>query len=206
MPVINIKISEDDYKKLQAEHKKMASAAFMSERHAAPPSFEEWLATRAASGICAEAAETGLNELRIFNAIEKLITSLGSHDFGLAHLSRVNSGKSARELAESIVRELDLSQQQSKRIHELLAYYAKSAREIADLAKVGVTHRVDRTLHEAYAELLDRTEKARARLGEDRALGRVEGASAMLVNLHVMDRQTAEEKVERFKLQARNPK
>jgi hypothetical protein len=54
--------------------------------------------------------------------------------------------------------------------------------------------------------LADRTDKSTERIGEERAIGRVEGAIAILVNMHVMDRHAAKEKTEAFKAQARNPK
>jgi hypothetical protein len=208
MPSINIVLSEDDYNKLQEDYKKMTAALPKRGLSALPPTFEEWLATKAITGHDTAAASGGLDDVRAFNAIEKLITSLRSHDFGLAHLGKhgMSSTISAQQLAENLVRNLNLSQQQMKRIQDLIEYYSKGAKETADLAHVGVTNRAYGALHEAYRELVDRTEKAVDRLGEERAIGRVEGAIAILVNMHVMDRQIAKEKAGAFRLQIHNLK
>lgn len=207
MPFINISLSEDEYNRLQEEHKKAVARA-KHDLTALPSTFEEWIATRAVSGSDGAPSDGGLDDLRAFNAIEKLITSLRSHGFGLAHLGKQDGvpADAARELAETIVRDLRLSQQQLKRIQELVEYYSRGAKEIADVAHVGVTNRAYGALHEAYRDLADRTDKSVERIGEERAIGRVEGAIAILVNVHVMDRQAAKEKTEAFKAQARNPK
>jgi hypothetical protein len=208
MPTINLALSEDDYHQLREEYKKMALAWPKPGLASLPPTFEEWVTTRAMAAN--NVADGGsLDDLRVFAAIEKLITSLRTHGFGLAHLGkhdRPSSSGSAQELAESIVSDLKLPQQQLKRIQELVDYYSKGAKEIADMAQVGITNRAYGALHEAYRELLERTDQAVERLGEERAIGRVEGAVAILVTTHVMDRQTAQEKTEAFKMQARNPK
>jgi hypothetical protein len=207
MPMINISISADDYNKLQEEYRKMAIAWPRPGLAALPPTFEEWAGARAASGDGASMEDTGLNDIRVFTAIEKTITSLQAHDFGLAHFGKQETmlSRSARAFAESLVRSLRLSQHQLKRVQELVEYYAKGAKEIADAAHVGVTNRAYGALHEAYRELVERTDKAADRLGEQRAIGRVEGAIAILVSLNVMDREAAQQKTDAFKLQVRNP-
>jgi hypothetical protein len=207
MPAINISLSDDEYNRLQEEHKKVVARA-KHDFSVLPPTFEEWIAGRATTGNGTAENDDELDAVRAFNAMEKLITSLRSHGFGLAHLGKQDSvpADSARELADTIVRDLRLSPQQSKRIQELVEYYSKGAREIADAAHVGITNRAYGALHEAYRDLADRTDKSTERIGEERAIGRVEGAIAILVNMHVMDRHAAKEKTEAFKAQARNPK
>ena len=204
MPIVNIALKDDDYNKLQDEYKKAAIAWPEAQIAASFPTFEQWLGARAIADGTPQASgqAIGLDDVRVFNGIEKLIIALRPHGFGLAHIGKHNSSMadSARELAETIVRDLHLSQQQTKRIQELVE------KEIADLAHVGVTNRTYGALHEAYRELVERTDKALDRLGEERAIGRVEGAIAILVNVHVMDRQLAKEKADAFKTQARNPK
>ena len=59
--------------------------------------------------------------------------------------------------------------------------------------------------HEVYRALVERTWDALARLGEQRAIGRVESAIAILVGMQVMDRQSARQKAEAFKSRVRNP-
>lgn len=207
MAVINISFSEDEYSRLKEEHKKVVARA-KHDLTTLPPTFEEWIAARAANSNDATASDAGLDDVRAFNVIEKLITSLRLHGFGLAHLGKqdIPPAEAARELAEAIVSDLNLSQQQARRIQEVVEYYSKGAKEIADAGQVGVTNRTYGALHEAFRDLVDRADKSVDRIGEERAIGRVEGAIAILVNVHVMDRQAAKEKTEAFKAQARNPK
>jgi hypothetical protein len=202
MPTINISVSEVDCNKLKEDYRKMAIAWPRSGRTDLPPSFEEWLAARAMNG------DTTVTDMRVFAAIEKTVTSLQAHGFGLAHFGNQGPApqESAQALAASLVTDLKLSQHQQKRIRELFGYYAKTAKEIADAGHVGVTNRAYGALHETYRELAERTANATERLGEQRAVGRVEGAIAVLVGMNVMDRETATEKTDTFKLQVRNPK
>ncbi|RJG05751.1 hypothetical protein D3870_06710 [Noviherbaspirillum cavernae] len=208
MPVINITLNDDAYNALQDEYRKMAIAWPRPGRAALPPGFDEWLAARAIGGEVEALPRAALDDVRTFTAIEKLITRLAQHGFGLAHLAKNDASlpDAARELSESLVGDLNLPSQQRKRIEELIEYYAKSAKEIADLGRVGVTNRAYGALHEACRDLVERTGSAVDRLGEERGVGRAEGAIAMLVSLGVMDRKTGTEKTEAFKLQARDSK
>ncbi len=209
MPSINITLTDHEYRLLSDEYKKMSIDWLQANNSSVPPVFEQWLATHLMAGVGnAATPEREVAELRIFNAIEKLITGLQAHDFGLAHLERHDSAlsESAAALGHAIAASLTLTQPRAKRIQELIEYYAKSPREIADLARVVVTNRAYGALHEAYRELVERTEKAVDHLGDDKALGRVEGAVAILVNLQVMNRQAAKQKTEAFKATLRDRK
>jgi hypothetical protein len=205
MPAININVSDDDYDKLRQEYKQMALSFLKTGLDVLPPEFEDWLAARVTCGIGEDAEETGPNELRSFDAIEKLVTSLGSHGYALARLGKKDSlaTNMARPLAETLVKDLRLAPHQLKRVQDLLEYYSKSASEIADMSNIGVTKRGYIALHDAYRELFNRTDKALERLDEERAIGRIEGAAAVLVNVRVMDRDTATQQTEAFKVQAR---
>jgi hypothetical protein len=208
MPEINITVSDDDYEKLQLEYKQMALSLLKPGMDVLPPSFEDWLVVRLSTRVWDDTQEVGQNELRAFDAIEKLVTSLGAHGFALARLGKKDDliADSVRPLSETLVRDLKLSPLQLKRIQDLLKYYSKSAADIADMATIGVTKRCYAALHDAYLDLFNRTDKALERLGEERAIGRVEGAAAVLVNVRVMDRDTATQQTEAFKIQARKPK
>ncbi len=206
MPIININISDEEQRLLADEYKKMSIDWLRSKPATVPPAFEDWLGARVtASARQATMSDREVEEIRCIGAIEKLITSLRPHGFGLAQLGKrgAEPAECAEELALGLVAELGLSRTRAKRVQELLEYYSKSAREIADQAQVSMTNRTYGALHEAYRELVERTARASAHLGEDKALGRVEGAVAMLVSLNVMNRQTAKEKTEAFKQQAR---
>lgn len=203
MPSITLALDDILQQRLADEYKRMSIEWLRNHPGTMPPDFSQWLMERLATSV----AQTGrnereLDEMRMVNAIEKLITELSPHRFGLVHL-----GKSGEELADAIaelgqtlIAELGLSRSRTKRIQDVLAYYAKSPKEVADLGHVTVTNRTYGALHEAYRELAARTETARVRLGEDKALGRLEGAVAMLVSLGVMSREAAREKTEGFRL------
>lgn len=203
MPSITLAIDDLLQQRLEDDYKRMSIEWLRNHPGTMPPDFGQWLSERLASSVQHTGRnERELDEMRTVNAIEKLITELAPHRFGLVHL-----GKTAEELADAIeelgqtlLGELGLSRSRAKRIQDLLAYYAKSPKEVADMGHVVVTNRAYGALHEAYRELAARTETARARLGEDKALGRLEGAVAMLVSLGIMSRETAREKTEAFRL------
>jgi hypothetical protein len=208
VPQINITVGDDDYDKLRLEYKHMALSFLKSGPDILPPPFEDWLASRLVAIAEENAKEAGASELRAFDAIEKLVTSLGAHGFALARLGRKESlGEDAvRPLSEAMVRDLKLSPHQLKRVQDLLAYYSKTAAEIAEISNIVFTRRSRTALHEAYQDLFNRTDKALERLSEERAIGRVEGAVAILVNVRAMDRDTATQQTDAFKIHARKPK
>lgn len=205
MPVISVAYSEETHAKLHAEYVKMSAAWLRLGRKASPPTFEQWLAERA---IVAEGAGSELDpdNVQVFNAIEKLVTSLDRQGFGLAHLAKHNTSpqESSLELAKVLVRDLQLQPHYLKRMQDLFEHYLKSAKEIADAGQVGITNRGYGALNEAFRKLSERTSKAAEHLGEERALGRVEGAVAILVSVDIMDRRVAEEKTEAFKTEIHN--
>lgn len=206
MPEISISINDDEHRLLSDEYKKMSIEWLRSKAGTVPPPFEQWLATRLTLSVRKAAApERELQEIQSFTAIEKLITGLQQHGYGLAHLGKqgATQAEGASAFAQVLAHDLGFSAQRAKRIEELLGYYSKSAKEIADAAHVGVTNRAYGGMHEAWRELAERTSKAFDHLGEERALGRVEGAVAILVAMQVITRESAREKTEAFRLQMR---
>lgn len=207
---INISLNDEEHRALSDEYRNMTLEQLRAGTDVTP--FEQWLAARlvasAGSTAAAGAAVTGPDDICAFNAIEKLITGLKPHGFGLAWLGKYGEElpDSAAELAETLVKDLQLTRQQTRRIQELVEYYAKSAKDIADAARVVVTNRTYGALHEEFRELTERTEKALDHLEPGQALGRVEGAAAMLVGLRVMTRQTAKEKTDAFGQQVHDRK
>lgn len=202
MPSITLALDDILQQRLADEYKRMSIEWLRSHPGTMPPDFSQWLVERLAAGMPQSSrSERELDEMRMVNAIEKLITELMPHRFGLVYLGKTQEelGDAIAELGQTLIAELGLSRTRTKRIQDLLAYYAKSPKEVADLGHVTVTNRAYGALHEAFRELAARTETARARLGEDKALGRLEGAVAMLVSLGVMSRETAREKTESFR-------
>jgi hypothetical protein len=205
MHTINISLNDEDHRVLSDEYRNMTLEQLRA--GAVAESFEQWLAKRlvghADSPAATAVSATGTDDLCAFNAIEKLITGLKPHGFGLAWLGKYGEElpDSAAELAEALVTGLQLTRSQTRRIQELVEYYAKSAKDVADAARVVVTNRTYGALHEEFRELTERTEKALDHLEPGQALGRVEGAAAMLVGLRVMTRQVAKEKTDAFNQQ-----
>lgn len=203
MPDIKIMFSDEQQRVLTDEYKKASIDWLRSKPGTVPPPFERWLADRIADSVQQAAmSRHEIEELRSFNAVEALITRLQTHGFSLAHLEQHRSelGEAADALAQAIAQDLGLSHARSKRIRELLEYYAKSAKAVADAGQVAVSNHTYGALHEIWRELVERTDKARDHLGEEKALGRVEGAVAILVGMNVMTRPAAREKTEAFRL------
>lgn len=206
MPEITFNINEEEHHQLSDAYKKMTIEWLRDHSDTLPPPFEQWAAMRLMTAAQQDAmTRPEVEELQAIHAIEKLVTSLQRHGFGLALLhGQEKLPDASAELAETVATELGLPHTSVKRIQELLGYYAKSAKEVADRAHVLVTNRAYSALHEVYRELIERTMKARAHLGEDKALGRVEGGAAILVGMHVMTREAAKQKTEAFRQQARD--
>lgn len=204
MPVVNVAYRDEDHAKLQGEYMKMCAAWSKAGRKLSPPTFEQWLGTR--SLMPDAAGDLNPEDVLVFNALEKLITSLDPIGFALAHLAKHGASpeESALELAKVMVRDLNLQSQYLKRMQDLFLHYMKGAKEVADGAHIGITNRAYGALIEAYRKLEERTGKAVERLGDERAIGRVEGAIAILVSLNVMDRNLAEEKTDAFKVEVGN--
>ncbi len=205
MAVIEIVLNEADHTRLQGEYSKMCETWSRVGHAALPPTFEQWLGVRAAEKENAK-SEGELDDMRLFSAIERLVTSLPQHGFSLAHVVKqgVSRSDATRGLAELIVRDFRLPAPYAKRIEDLFEHYVKDAREVADQAQLVVTNRTFGALNEAYRQLAERTETSVQRLGADRAIGRVEGAAAMLVGMEVMSRESAREKTTAFKITARS--
>lgn len=206
MPEITLNFSEEEHRQLSDEYKKMTIEWLRDHSDTMPPPFEQWAAARMMAAIRQDAmTRSEVDELRAINAIEKFVTNLQRHGFGLALLHGPEKlADASAGLSETVASGLGLSHAAARRIQALLDYYAKSAKEVADRAHVLVTNRAYGALHEVYRELIERTMKARAHLGEDKALGRVEGGAAILVGMHVMTREAAKQKTEAFRQQARD--
>jgi hypothetical protein len=204
MAVIEIALNENDHQRLHDEYSKMCETWSRLGQGASPPTFEQWLAVRAAESP-EPPSEFGMDDSRIFNAIENLILSLPQHGFSLTHYAKqgVMRPEAVHNLAQLIVRDFGLSMQYLKRIEELFIHYVKDPKEVADLAQVGVTNRTYGALNEAFRHLFERTTQSVPNLGSDRAIGRVEGAASILVSVDVMSRQLAMEKTKTFKQEAR---
>jgi hypothetical protein len=206
MPVLNIFLSEADHKKLVDDYEKMSQAWVQQGRQSLPPPFEHWVGVRmmATTPISAEDVE----HMRVFSAIEKLVTSLQPHGFCLAHLAdqATPPAKSSLELAQALAHHFGLPAQYVKRLQDVFAYYLKNAGSLLEGGDSATTLHASHTLELAYQDFLERTTKALDHLGSERAIGRIEGALALLVSLHVMKRDVAQEKTAAFKLQARGGK
>lgn len=205
MAVVDIVLNERDHSRLQGEYSKMCENWPRTGHGSLPPTFEQWLGTRIAE-VEAKAPPAELDDARIFDALERLVTSLPQHGFSFAHVARHGTPRdeAARNLAQLLVRDFRLPAQYGKRLEELFAHYAKDAREVADQAQLTITNLTFGALNEAYRQLAERTETALPRLGPDRAIGRIEGGAAILVEMEVLNRDSAREKTNTFKVIARS--
>jgi hypothetical protein len=205
MPAVSIVLSEEEFATLQEEYQKMAITWLRLGHKQLPPTFEQWLAQRATTNGGEPMPDVELDDIRVFNAIEKLVTNSHQSGFALAHISKHGtSAQAALDLAQKIVTDIKLQPQYLKRMQDLFEHYLKSAKEIADSGHIGVTNRAYGALHEAHRQLVERTEKAVNHLGDERAIGRVEGATAILASLDVIDRSSAKKKTDAFKSQVRS--
>ncbi|MFC7297023.1 hypothetical protein [Herminiimonas aquatilis] len=198
MPQISISVSPDAHQNLLSSFQQ---AVDTTPSGALPPSFDDWLLARITYTPKTEISISESNDIYSFNAIERMVTRLHKHGYGLACYPKtaVKAEMSAALLASAIVQDLKLSNSYVKRLQDLFDHYQKDAKEIADAAQVGMTNRAYGAISEAFSQLIARTEKAEDNLNEERALGRVEGGIAILVSLEVMTRATASKKAAEFK-------
>ena len=205
MPVVLIALSEEVQAKLRKQYQALTVQWSGQGADVVHPSFEQWLAQRAAGDENMPAVMAEVDNLRAFHAIEKLVTGLHRHGFELVNVGKngVFSDESTHELARSINTDLKLQPQYLKRIQDLLEHYLKSIHDVTDAAHMYITKRGQTALNEAYAQLIDRATTGIDELGAERAIGRVEGSTAMLVSVEAMDRNDAQDKTDVFKIHAR---
>lgn len=206
MSVIDVVLSEESHKKLREEYESMAATWSRLGKQSLPPTFEQWVGLRAAENEKGSMSNAELDDMLVFQAIERLVTSLQPHGFGLAHVARNGDApeQSAFSLAELLLNDFKLQPQYRKRLQDLFEHYVKGPKEIADMAQVGLTNRAYGALTEAYRLLCDRAAKSANHLDAERAIGRVEGAAAILVSLDAMDRDIAQKKTDKFKREMRS--
>lgn len=206
MPAVNIIISETDYKKLQEDYEKMAAGWAQQGRQLAPPPFDHWTGERLMGTIPLSVEE--IEHMRLFSAIEQLVTSMHLHGFCLAHVAGHGTApeKSAQALAQALAQHFELPAPYVKRLQDVFAYYQKSAGSLVDGDSGTPVLHSAAAIERAYEDFLDRTNKALDHLDVERAIGRIEGAIALLVNLEIMNRENARDKTQAFKSLARATK
>jgi len=198
MPQISISVSSEAHQNLLNSFQLTVDA---TQSGVLPPNFDDWLLARISTIPKTDTSASELNDIYSFNAIERMVTLLHKHGYGLACYPKaaVKAEMSAALLASAIVKDLKLTTSYVKRLQDLFNHYQKDAKEIADAAQVGITNRAYGAISEAFSLLVARTEKSEENLNDERALGRVEGGIAMLVNLDIMTRANATKKVAEFK-------
>ena len=206
MSVIDVVLSEASHKKLHEEYESMTASWEELGKQSLPPTFEQWVGLRATEDEKGSLSYAELDDMRVFQAIERLVTSLHPQGFGLAHLASNGDGpeESALNLAQMMVNDFKLQPHYRRRLQDLFEHYVKAPKEIADMAQIGLTNRAYGALNEAYRSLSDRAAKSADHLGAERAIGRVEGAASILVSLDAMDRGAAQKKTDKFKREMRS--
>ena len=203
MPQISISVSPDAHQNLLSSFQQTVDA---TPSGALAPSFDDWLLARISPAPKTDTSASELNDIYSFNAIERMVTRLHKHGYGLACYPKAaaQTEMSPALLASAIVKDLKLTTPYVKRLEDLFAHYQKDAKEIADAAQIGITNRAYGAISEAFNQLVARTEKAEENLNDERALGRVEGGIAMLVSLDIMTRAIATKKAAEFKAKFRS--
>ena len=205
MSVITIVINETDHHRLEKEHAAVVKAWSSLGHKTLPPTFAHWVGTRLVRESDGVVDDGTIGDMRVFNAIEKLVVGLPQNGFNLAYTGPADGQENcANDLAATLVRDFQLQTQYTKRFTDLFKNYLRNAKEIADNADVGITNKAYGALTEAYRQLTERTTEAIPKLGLDKAIGRVEGATAMLVGIEMMDRATAKKRTSSFKTKARS--
>lgn len=205
MSVISVVINETDHHRLEKEHAAVVEAWPSLGHKTLAPTFAHWIGTRLVRENDGVVEDGTVGEMRVFNAIEKLIVGLAQNGFNLAYTGTENGEeRCSKELAEILVQDFQLEPQYTKRLTELFRNYLKNAKEVADDGNVGITNKAYGALTEAYRQLSERTTEAIPKLGVEKAIGRVEGATAILVGIEMMDRATAKKRTSAFKAKARS--
>jgi hypothetical protein len=206
MPALSIVISESDYKKLQEDYEKLSAIWLQQGRQSSPPPFDHWVGERLMNSGRISSDE--IDHTRVFSALEQLITSMHLHGFCLAHVAgqSTSAEKSAHDLAAALARYAELPVQYVKRLQDALTYYQKSATSLIDNGQENSKLHSATTIANSYEELRERTTTALDHLGTERAIGRIEGAIALLVSLGIIEREAGREKTKAFKVMARGMK
>lgn len=204
MPVFNIMISEADHRKLRQDYEKMSAGWQQQARHSPPPTFEQWASERLIATTPVSAEE--VQHMQLFSAIEKLVINLHLHNFCLVHLAKDGDTyiKASYELARMLVNYFRLPEQYVRRMQDVFTYYLKEADGLSAAPHEENSLHTSTALKRSFQEFSERTGTALDHLGAERAIGRIEGALALLVDLHVMKREVARENSAAFKLKARN--
>lgn len=195
MPEVTLHLSRPEYTLLKNR--------FAQDSTTAPlPTFEQWLIRTAIE----QAAGAGQqDDIRHFKIIEGLITGLQQCGYQLVQTGPDRSAERATlDLSVKLASEFDGPEFYVRRIHELLDYYQKLSHDVTASARDAAAGAIGATLHDAWLTLLQRT--GRNSLSGERAIGRVEGAAAMLVSAGVLDRRAAQEHTDAYKAAIRTNK
>lgn len=206
----NIPLNDDDHAKLKVEYEAIVLTWPKLGLGVMPPTLEQWIGARAIVGGDRISSDSDLGDIRLFNAVEKLITNLRLYSFNLTHID--TEGKkftdSSLALSEMLVQNFKLPQHYTKRLRELFDYYQKSLAETASIEHVGFTALANESLIDAFHRLMSRTTEAinEHEVEVERAIGRIEGAAALMVRTNVMTREKAAAETDEFKKAARKKK
>jgi hypothetical protein len=201
MAPVSVKLSEQNFGLLQETYQSLKN--LRPEEGDLPP-FDQWLQQNIVLPVTGNSAH---DDMRSFKAIENLVTSLQSCGYTLIrHAEPDASDPSGNRLAHSLAQQFNRPDFYLKRIQDVLDYYQKPADFVAATARHDALESVAANLRSAYRELLLRSDTALDHLSEDRAIGRAEGAVAMLVTGTAMTRHEALQQTAAFKKTVRGKK
>ncbi len=204
-------LSDGDRAKLKEEYESIvATWPTLGLGATPPPTLQQWIGARAIVVCRPNSSDQHLSDIRLFNAIEKLVTNFRLYNFNLTHID--TDGRqfidSSQSMAEMLVSNFKLPHHFTKRFSELFDYYQKSLTEVVNSENVGLTPLANANLIDALQRFIGRTAEAvvEREVDVDRAIGRVEGAAALLLRANVISRERAAEETDQFKKVARKKK
>ena len=202
MAPVPVKLSEQNYSLLQATYEEIKNAKPAA---SGLPPFDLWL--QQSTVLLAETGNSAHDDMLGFKTIENLVTSLQSCGYTLVqHTITESDDPAGNRLAQLLAQQFNNPDFYLKRIQDVLGYYQKSVDFVAATARSEELDRFGASLRSAYRDLLQRSDIALDHLSEDRAIGRAEGAAAMLVSCAAMTRREAQQETAEFKKIVRNKK
>lgn len=200
MTPVSVKISEQNVALLHETYETLKRT--MSVTDDLPP-FDLWL--QQSIVLPAVPGNTAHDDMLGFKMIENLVTSLQSCGYTLVqHVGAESMEGAGNRLAQLLAQQFNSPDFYLKRIQDVLGYYQKTVDLVAATARQDEIARFAINLRAAYRLLLQRSDAALDHLSEDRAIGRAEGAAAMLVSGAVMTRHEAQQETAGFKKTVRS--
>ena len=202
MAIVSMQCSERTLARLRDEYQQLQGNASAT---APLPAFETWLAQ--ADLASANSTLGASSDIQLFRIMEDLITGLEPAGYTLVHHADSDEVDAATDrLAQALMQHFAAPEFYLKRIQDLLTYYQKPVDHVTTMVRTQEVERLAAAMILAFQALFERSIKALDHLSDDRAIGRIEGAVAMLVSGGAVTRTDAQRQAAAFKKAVRNRK